>query len=196
VRLTADKFLDQVNKGHTLKVLKDDGLYRHLRISLKDTWYEIITAPNYLFFVGDMGDYCFSRIEDMFAFHRKKGYDKIDFSYWAEKIQMSCRDGIERFDTDQFISDIKYHYDITPECEEELRDACEESKDAADVLRDCEITYRNDGGEVARLDLSDDYELFGAGQTYTYRYLWCCYAVVFAIHKYDEYKEENATRPD
>ncbi len=74
---------------HELSVLRDDGLYRHLRLKNPDRqeyWYDIVTWPGYLAIVGDAGDYVFSRLRDMFEFFHDNGYG-INPSYWAEKLQ-------------------------------------------------------------------------------------------------------------
>lgn len=49
---------------HRMTVIKDDGVYRHLRFRRPDTncySFDILTWPGYLAYVGDMGDYVFQR---------------------------------------------------------------------------------------------------------------------------------------
>jgi len=69
----SDQFLADV-AGHKMTVLLDNGLHRHLRFrSSKDSWnmwFEIVTWPGCLMLHGDMGSWCFSRLDDMFAFFR------------------------------------------------------------------------------------------------------------------------------
>lgn len=80
-------------REHELHVLHDDGLYRHLRCKRPDDYFygfDIVTWPGYLAYVGDMGDYLFSRVRDMFEFFASGTslYEhRINPSYWAEKIQ-------------------------------------------------------------------------------------------------------------
>ena len=74
--LSAEGFLKDV-KNHGMEVRRDDGLYRHLIFRApKDSWhqwFEVVTWPGSLAINGDMGSWCFSRIEDMFEFFRGSG---------------------------------------------------------------------------------------------------------------------------
>lgn len=64
-------------------ILRDDGEYRHLRITGGGFfWAEVITAPNFLSVNGDMGTYVFTSTDDMIEFFNR---DYIKSSYWAEK---------------------------------------------------------------------------------------------------------------
>lgn len=81
---------------HELTVLRDDGMYRHLKFrgvaKLKDGstspssfyWFDLITWPGNLVVNGDCGSYHLARIPDMFEFFR--GHD-INPQYWAEKVR-------------------------------------------------------------------------------------------------------------
>ena len=64
--------------NHTLDVLHDDGLYRHLRMSTDDSFiwsWEIITWPGRLAIRGDIGrELVFTRVPDMFDFFRDPNY--------------------------------------------------------------------------------------------------------------------------
>lgn len=97
----ADVFesFSKYTQNHELTVLKDDGLYRHLRMAEPGTraWsWDIITWPGYLTIVGDVANgYTFTRIEDMFAFFSTPenerstftdGAPRLDLRYWAEKV--------------------------------------------------------------------------------------------------------------
>lgn len=82
-------FLSEVT-DHELTVLHDDYLYRHLRFAKPGTriWsFDLITWPNYLTIVGDIGDgNVFSRTPDMLQFFDIGQPDgHINPSYWAEK---------------------------------------------------------------------------------------------------------------
>jgi len=65
-----ERFLKDIKK-HELKIIRDDGVYRHIRLKNPDSYaynFDLITWPGYLCVTGDMGDWIFSRIEDMFNF--------------------------------------------------------------------------------------------------------------------------------
>ena len=84
-------------KDHELTVIREDGLYRHLRLAEPGTrmWsIDITTWPGHLATTGDIGSgFMFSRESDMIGFFDKRGdwrtdygAPEIDFRYWAEKL--------------------------------------------------------------------------------------------------------------
>ena len=95
--LTESGFLAEV-KNHKLTVIRDDGLYRHLRVgvpgTIMESWH-IITWPGYLAMVGDMGDWVFRRMDDMFQFFRSDPGNGLQVNpyYWSEKLQAQEREG-------------------------------------------------------------------------------------------------------
>ena len=85
--------------AHTLSVLHEDGVYRHLKMAEGDNnfWsWEIVTFPGSLVFRGDIGrGYIFTREWDMVPFFNtnkwgltpyEDGAPVVDFAYWAEKL--------------------------------------------------------------------------------------------------------------
>lgn len=163
---------------HQMQIIKDDGLYRHLRFRRPNTSnmsFDILTWPGYLAYVGDMGDYVFQRTEDMLSFFRGK---QIDPRYWGEKVQASCRDGIREYDADLARARIKEHLD-----------ACEASDEVREEAADLEY---DDGEHCLRQQLRDGNfnDVFDDQgeinfQDYTYRFIWCCLAIAWAIKQYD-----------
>lgn len=102
---------------HSMKVLRDDGLYKHLRFTgtrpNKDTgeperspfyWFDLVTWPGTLAINGDCGSYLFSRDTDMLAFFR--GHN-INPQYWAEKVPASIRGSLRCYSEDKFRQLIK-----------------------------------------------------------------------------------------
>ncbi len=80
-----EQFLKDV-AGHKMRIHRDDGLYRHLEFRGPQGWhhwFEVVTWPNGLIIRGDMGNWAFSRIEDMFSFFRGQ---RINPGYWQEKL--------------------------------------------------------------------------------------------------------------
>jgi len=91
---TEETFLSDVAK-HSMTILHDDGVYRHLRFSSGsfNQQFDIVTYPWHLVFSGDMGCYVFNRLEDMFRFFRasdRKGL-YINTGYWGEKLEAVAR---------------------------------------------------------------------------------------------------------
>lgn len=75
---------------HRLEIIRDDGLYRHLRMQQPGTsnyYYDVITWPGYLTVTGDMGTWTFSRIADMFDFFGA-WEGGINTHYWSEKLEL------------------------------------------------------------------------------------------------------------
>lgn len=95
---------------HQMTVLRDDGLYRHVRFMhvapnpetgkperSSFYWFDLLTWPGCLTINGDCGTYTFSRIEDMFEFFRGS---RINPMYWAEKVRGEMR--LKRYSTERF----------------------------------------------------------------------------------------------
>lgn len=95
---------------HNLTILKDDGLYRHLRFARPDSsvyWFDLITWPGTLAIRGDMdGGYMFSRLSDMFEFFRG---DRINDDYWAEKLEGGRR-SVEVYSEELFRQLVNEHF--------------------------------------------------------------------------------------
>lgn len=94
-------------KDHELKIVHDDGLYKHLVMRTKDSWawaWEIVTWPGSLAIRGDIGrKLVFTRENDMLAWfggryvgrHYEDGSPRINPSYWAEKT--GVMDSLQRY---------------------------------------------------------------------------------------------------
>ena len=163
---------------HRMTVIKADGVYRHLRFSRPNTncySFDILTWPGYLSYVGDMGDYVFQRTEDMFEFFR---HDSINPQYWAEKIQAACHSGVKEYSEDKARAWVA-------EC---LKDASAHAKAEAS-----DFTYDEGEHEMYRqlIDATDDAFMGwqeASFKDYTFNYIWCCLALVWAIKQYDASK--------
>jgi len=96
--VTEEMFLKDVAK-HEMNVLKDDGVYRHIRMKQPGSfnmWFDVVTWPGFLAYTGDMGAFVFTRLEDMFEFFRERdGKERlyINPQYWGEKLEAVDRDG-------------------------------------------------------------------------------------------------------
>jgi hypothetical protein len=85
----AFKWMKASTRNHQMTIIRDDGLYRHIRFKEPGTgiwWFDLVTWPGHLVVTGDIEDFHFARIDDMFQFFRKPpGY--INASYWSEKLR-------------------------------------------------------------------------------------------------------------
>ncbi len=97
--LTEEQFLKDV-ANHRMAICQDDGLCRRVKFrreGTSDMAFELVTWPWRLAITGDMGDFTFSRLEDMFAFFRVKPEgelkSRIDTGYWGSKCIAQDRAG-------------------------------------------------------------------------------------------------------
>lgn len=217
-RPTEESFLKDVST-HEMHVLMDNGVYRHIRFKRPGTGcmhFDLVTYPGYLVYSGDMGCYVFSRLEDMFKFfrtdrehrHRRDGQTlAINLSYWSEKLQAVDGNrhgsGATEFDKEKFkravlgdlISWMREHRDeTTKDDRRELWDA---------VMSEVIDADGDSGGYRKQAAAYDFYHLVNdvVGSfyfqdfwehnltRYTYRFVWCCYALAWGIHRYDISKE-------
>lgn len=196
-----------------MTVLRDDGLYRHLRFRAADTWaygFDIVTWPGYLYIGGDIEDFVFARTPDMFEFFERGARDSrgINPHYWAEKLQgaQERRSGGRRYTPESFRSR------VLAWAREALREWDEEAAEAqADGwLEDHPAVYPSlllgalerellyidlfhslpaDQGDAHEL-LADHAWLFGEGTwewdltEYDPWFLWACWAIVWGIEQY------------
>ena len=100
IKNAEERFLRCVPK-HRLTIMRDDGVYRHLRFKEPGRfayWFDLITWPGCLAIEGDCGSYTFKRLHDMFEFFRREPGDfmrpkplTINPDYWAQKLEaQSC----------------------------------------------------------------------------------------------------------
>jgi len=200
IKFTAEDFLREVAE-HRIKIVSDSGLHRHIIFKNLDSsicWFELITWHGTLCINGDCGSYVFSRLPDMFRFFRQKNNDNslsINPHYWGEKLQSVDRcSGFVEFDSDEFKERVKEHFDSFVESNPELNDHKSELWESIenDVLfySDSEHeAYRavNDFSHEIGNRVFEFVDFFDGGgtETYTARYLWCLYAIVWGIQQYD-----------
>lgn len=181
-------------RNHTITVFHDDGLYRHIRMSNGNSWndrFDLVTWPGYLSYSGDLGDYTFQRLEDMFTFFR--GHDEPNPDYWSSKLQsVDKHSGYYEFSNEKFrsyvIEDFRnWDFDNPAEREISWQDLNYElvdnsfanEVDAKSALDHYKSPYGDHSFVDAwEADLTD----------YTYMFVLACYGIPWAISKYDEYK--------
>jgi hypothetical protein len=186
----ADIFARDIAK-HELTIIKNDGVYRHVKCASPgenswNKWFEIITWPGCLAYHGDMGDYVFSRTEDMFSFFRRSD-GGINPEYWEEKcVSADKHDGVKKFSVETFranvIEDAKQYleYEDDEDIDTETMGALEELLTAEDEY-EC-VTRMNDFDS----DLVEFNDFWERDCTeYTHRFIWCLRAIVWTIAKFD-----------
>lgn len=196
---TAATFIKDVAQ-HAMTVIRDDGLSRHLRFAKPGTscmYFDLITWSGHLCYTGDMGTFVFSRIDDMFRFFRpsaddveRRGPLPINRPYWAEKLLAADRNGgWQEFCRDTFREAVEQYMDDA-EASAEVREAVED-----------QVLSRADDGEHFACQAVYDFDEHGFRfhdffehrlWDYTYRFTWCCMAIVWGIQQYDSSKAKAA----
>lgn len=206
MKLTEQRFLEDV-KNHRMVVMRDDGVNRHIRFKEPETMmehFDLITWPGYLLYTGDMGSFLFRRTTDMFSFFRTDRRDfnfnnagslSINPSYWAEKLESVDKNGgFEEFDEEEFkqiVSSYRLqwvrHSGLDKDERRELWEAVE--SDVLGSVEEGEHVAKHAAYEFChrvgkRTFQFDDF--FEHRLTkFTYRFMWCCYALAWGVQKYD-----------
>jgi len=194
--MTTNIFLTNV-AHHKMTVALELGVMRHLTCSSgdNDTAFAITTFPDYLCISGSMGTFCFSGTPDMFDYFRNPQQAILPVEWSTQLVSTDTVSGHEEFDDSRFYNLIKQAFDEW--------DFTKLSKDeVAEVWRDVEslVIAKAGNGEAAALRAAADYTSdYGHVFTdfnlynfikYTFHYLWCLHAIVWAIGVYDD---EHAT---
>ncbi len=202
IPLDGAEFLADVSK-HAMTIAMDDGVYRHVRFrqpSNSNMWFDVVTWPGVLVIHGDMGSWTFSRVQDMFTFFRDEKL-RINQSYWAEKLQHGTHGGR---DGARVWSDDLFREQLLNRVKDSGLDG-EDLKAVTDALRE-EVLCRDNKYEllIAARDFSckipsRESERYGKfqfdscelpdGKEYAYHFVWCLYAIVWAIQQYDATKK-------
>lgn len=188
---------------HRLTIHRNDGLYRHMSFRRPGTscyGFDIVTWPGYLTITGDMGTWTFSRIEDMFEFFTASHFGRRDSllinpGYWAEKFEAGAGRGryespCYEFDGGAFDKGLQeWLASYLERCDDE--DDAETVKEAVRELSGNGFTNELDAyhalndayfpKDVSSYDISDE---MGTMMTYSFHYLWICYAIVWGIERY------------
>ena len=194
---TEQQFLGDI-KNHTLKVIRDEGVYRHLQFRRPGTvcyGFDIVTWPGYLCYTGDMGCFVFSRVEDMLKFFRDEGMGgplRINPLYWSEKLQATDKDvGHKAFSFERFREVVNQIVAEDKDATEELKEAVKEMFDDCDG-KSAEACY------MAVTEFEWDNQQYFTDffehslEEYTFHYIWCCYALVWGIRHYDAAQASNS----
>lgn len=187
---------------HEMTVLRDDGLYRHLRFQRPDTsmyWFDLVTWPGVLTISGDCGCFVFSRTRDMFEFFgdggSSGGFDDdrygINPHYWSEKLRAPRQEAARKYDFEVYEARVReWLADALEQLDDDEHDALRAA--VQEQLLDDELgeAYHSEAEAHRRLR---DFEHNGRrlGDTwewdlreYDWSFLWCCWAIVWGIEQY------------
>jgi hypothetical protein len=197
---TRERFLADTAE-HVLAVIRDDGLYKHLRFKQPDTityYYDLVTWPGYLTITGDCGTFVFSRVEDMLDFFLPEGKEpQVNPRYWSEKLQAPDPQAATRYSEEVLRQHLhewaqSRSHDLTTSERQRLQEAVNENVLAwahDEHEAHCRLQeFEHDG---LRIHDSWDWLL----RDWDFRYLWCCYAIVYGIKQYRETVSAPAPPP-
>jgi hypothetical protein len=187
---------------HQMTVLHDDGLYRHLRFKPAGRsfyWFDLVTWPGKLAFVGDGEGFVFSRLEDMFEFVRMSR-GRINPGYWAEKLvtnQHTARaHSVEKFN-ERMAEALSAVEDRYPGAAAAWAGHVEDydvsyAANAREALAD--FRFVPDGAPVEQPPLRFEDAWEWDFQDWHWWFLWACQGIAWGISQYDTAKAEKAAR--
>lgn len=189
--------------NHTLNIIKDDGVHRHLSFTNNGSScyrFDLITWPGHLCITGDVETYVFQRVEDMFSFFKGSNEYGINPRYWAEKIINAGDSKWEKHSPELFEANVREWTDQWEFEDEGLK---------ADVLNAVEtevLSCAEDEHAAYRAAFDfDDYLDEGYGfedffetssKEYSFGYLWSCFAIVRGIEMYQATATDQPTNEE
>ena len=176
-----EQFAKDVEK-HQMKVLADSGVSRSLLFAQPgngNQYFYITTWPHHLCISGDMGTFVFSRLTDMFEFFR--GDKEPNLGYWSEKLEAGTA---EKYCEDTARAEILRQANGAGLEPEDLEYA---KRCIARMELDSELGFYNEimNWSEHELGFSIDTDGIGRCEEYTYHFIWCCRAIIWAIQQYD-----------
>jgi hypothetical protein len=188
------RFMKDV-RNHHMTIEIDAGAHRSIRFGRAGSssyYFRLVTWPGGLSISGDMGDFTFARLLDMFEFFRDPDMEnRINASYWHEKMQAQSKSSpAKEFSRDKLKSALRSHMD---EWQVRLGDAAEVRSEVEDDL-DLDEAYDVSSAHslVRDFEASDGnrFDDFDANlEDYSFHFLWCLRAIVWGIKQYDLLKQ-------
>ncbi len=179
-------------KDHVMVVGMDQGETRHLRFARPGSGifhYNVVTWPGYLAISGDMGCFVFSRVRDMFEFFRDAdGKDRINLSYWSEKCEAEqVHGGRQAFSEARFrrnvlsyLEDVDWDEGSVAEVHEQiLSHGVSNGFEAYELVSEFKSSTGKEFHDFWEYRMED----------WDYRFVWCLFAIVNAVRKYDAFKD-------
>lgn len=191
-------------RNHRMAIEMDNGVHRSIHFAAPGTSiysFRLVTWPGHLAISGDLDDFIFCRLRDMFDFFRYAGpeYDCSDgpnYGYWAEKAQAVARHGgLEGFSEDLYENCIRramaehisgMSLSDAKQCIQDARlddlfDAPLSTHEAITKAQD----WRSPITDECPFSEFWDYRL----TDYTFGYKFACHAIQWGIKQYDLHKQ-------
>jgi len=187
---------------HKMTIIHEKGVHRTLRFARPGSsslHFFIATWPGHLAISGDVEDYIFSRLPDMFDFFRGHPSRDIDYRYWAEKCVAApsrspggCMSFDEELWDEAIRSEMSAH--LSRFDWHDKRQIVFEAKHGWKQILE---TTPNDAREAVELAMSWECPVSGEtpfGEFWEHRlespshwFRWTCHAIRWAIRRYDQY---------
>ncbi|MGE4425034.1 MAG: hypothetical protein AB7G37_01115 [Solirubrobacteraceae bacterium] len=193
----ARRQFDQSTANHEMRVLHEDGVYRHVRFAQpgRHSWsylYDLVTWPGHLSISGDLESYTFRRTTDMFTFFNEPTLDRINPHYWGEKlVAPRGRDAVRVYVPElvearlnEWVADQAEHYDCEGEELASLRDA------VRDLVRwNSDIEWSEDAARSAIRDFEHRGRSIYDPSEWSFRdwdhhFLTACWAIKRGVERY------------
>lgn len=190
LKSSLERFKSDV-KNHKMEILRDDGLYRHVRFKGDGSFYyfDLITWPGVLTITGDCSTFVFSRTTDMFEFFSGNYGYGINPGYWSEKLRAPKPDSVMEFSVEKYKARVQDWLAYRLESLEEREAVDLTSRVKADLLGDTWEDPYDTNDAISRLynfGIDEPYEWDLT--EYSWHYLWCCWAIVWGIKQYQASK--------
>lgn len=200
------RFLDDT-KNHVMKIIREDGIYRHIRFGVPGSsyyQYDLVTWPGHLCMVGDMGEWVFERTEDMFYFFKRPdspycNEQKVytNPQYWMEKLRAS-KNPPEAWNLEYWTSRVRTGFADYYDVEESEIEAHEEWESFQDDVIGASVDERTQ--EVELYDALQEWKDSKGKQPFqdawewdfnipTDQYMWAIMAISWGIETYFKSKE-------
>lgn len=194
------RFLESV-QYHNMKILNDDEVFRCIAFKQEDTndyAFKLITFPGGLTITGDMGCYTFERVRDMFQFFSSPLNNlHIREDYWSEKCVSKTKRELQEWSSDVFKKEIQELFNsfsddtgLTPDQKKDYWKEIQEQVLDSFYLESKDLTYENMNlftpPESVDSNIFEDFYEYTFGEGYSQSYLWCLYAIVWGIIKYQQ----------
>jgi len=205
-RQVPSSLVDEFNRDtrdHTLTVLHDSGVYRHLRFNAPGHGsyaFEIISSLGTLTITGDMGSFTFCQTAEMFHYFR--GAFKPE--RWATKVVNGVaggRDEVSEFSDPAFTHWVQEDYletkdEVDPGIAQQLKQLLDDtflSGNAANIGSADEALWMLD-----ELDLPDELGGQYADAAHSvkewmrlkYHFVWCTAAILTGIRTFEAHQQE------
>lgn len=218
---SARRFLADT-KNHQMQVILDQGVHRHLRFRAPGSgmyWFDLVTVPGALIFMGDGEAFVFRRVDDMFEFFRaRSGWNggTINPHYWSEKLvdaggrwdrSMRYSEGKFKEHVEEQLKVAEESGDWTAEQLAQIRTAVASELDnwvdtsyeesAREFLRDFTYTVPAvcvDGTHRSGMEFTFDQDsaMEADLRDWYWWFLWVCHAIQWGIDQYDKLKIQAA----